>query len=252
MTLWGVCCFRAARVGNHLIIYMALVYRFADRNWLWKYGSITARNTGYEWLCITAWKNTREMELSFQATFHFNNTIPRSLMAENNLWINSIDVAMDCGFREHSSLHPDFVLDFLHDGMAFCFLFFLFHYLACPFRIESRLGGWTSFFLSTSHRLRRTSTFDDALASNDCIMEWVNIPSNGTGGWNHQMQSRGQMGRGQKIPFLFLSEFMVQRNRCHPWLLKRIGWFWDQQKDFPYEIETQKLTLPSLRWVFDL
>jgi hypothetical protein len=87
MTLWGVCCFRAARVGNHLIIYMALVYRFADRNWLWKYGSITARNTGYEWLCITAWKNTREMELSFQATFHFNNTIPRSLMAENNLWI---------------------------------------------------------------------------------------------------------------------------------------------------------------------
>ena len=159
---------------------------------------------------------------------------------------------MDCGFREHSSLQPDFVLDFLHDGMAFCFLFFLFHYLACPFRIESRLGGWTSFFLSTSQRLRRTSTFDDALALNDCIMEWVNIPSNGTGGWNHQMQSRGQTGRGQKIPFLFLSEFMVQRNRCHPWLLKRIGWFWDQQKDFPYEIETQKLTLPSLRWVFDL
>ena len=53
-----------------------------------------------------------------------------------------------------------------------------------PLFVASRLGGWASSSFSSLHPKDSgvLVTFDDTLVFNDCIMEWVNIPSNGIGG----------------------------------------------------------------------
>jgi hypothetical protein len=53
-----------------------------------------------------------------------------------------------------------------------------------PLFVASRLGGWASSSFSSLHPKDSgvLVTFDDTLVFNDCIMEWVNIPSTGIWG----------------------------------------------------------------------
>jgi hypothetical protein len=85
--------------------------------------------------------------------------------------------------------------------MGFCFLFILVP-LCAPFGSEQTWVAGLPFFSSLHPKDSGVLvTFDDTLVFNDCIMEWVNIPSKwdsvgvrGIGG--STMQSPGQMGRG--------------------------------------------------------
>jgi hypothetical protein len=106
-------------------------------------------------------------------------------------------------------------------------------YSSCPTiwhaTFDSEQTGWLDFlFFSTSQRFRRTSTFDDTLVFNECIMEWVNIPRTGLGG----SKSIAWAGRGQKIPFpLFCvcGQLNCAISGYQKWLA---GFEIDQHKDF--------------------
>jgi hypothetical protein len=54
-------------------------------------------------------------------------------------------------------------------------------------------------------------------------MEWVNIPSNGIGGWDHQMQRLGKWGVDKRFLFFSFSEFMVQLKPV-PSVANKRGW----------------------------
>jgi hypothetical protein len=68
---------------------------------------------------------------------------------------------------------------------------------------------------------------------NDCIMEWVNIPSNGLLGVGYQTQSPGQMGARSKDSFSFsFSEYVVHLNRTISGYQKGLAGFEINRKIF--------------------
>lgn len=222
----------ASRTGTHLSIYMVLHMSYNFLRTGIDCGS-TERSSGnygiYDGYALLAWKNTREMDFRYRRVFS-------SATAFLSLWWRNI-----CGYEidqlrhgprvsRTSSLQPTFVLDFLHDGKGLCFLFFLSHYLARPFKSDQT--GWLDF-LSLSHPKDSgvLFTFDDTLVFNDCITGWVNIPRMGLGGLSNQSPGLGTVKR---FLFLFLS---LWSNWTVPLVAIKRGWDGfeiDQHKDFPY------------------
>jgi len=208
-----------------------------------------ARLTGYEWLCVTGLE-----EYPWDGTFSFRRVFSSAAAFLSFSWRNicgydSIDFAMDCGFREHSSLQPDFVLDFFSAWRNRPLLSILLVPLfGAPFSSEQT--GWLDFLFFSSLHPKDSgvlcSIWHGMLVFNDCIMEWVNIPSNGVLG-GYQMQPPGQMGHGQKIPFrfLFLSLWSAW---TRPLVAIKRGWLAlrSTERFSILEIETQKIDTPLI------
>ena len=67
-------------------------------------------------------------------------------------------------------------------------------------------------------------TFDDTLVFNECIMEWVNIPSNGIWGLSNAITWANGARSKDSFSLRFL-EFVVRLSGGHHhWLSKGVGW----------------------------
>jgi len=181
------CLFWASRIGNHLIIYMALVYTFADRNWLWKYEKIGRDLRDMNGYALLVWKNTREME-PFRSD-EFSVQQRHSSVSHGGISVDTTRSTSPwiAGF-ESSSLQPDFVLDFFFCMTEWAFAFDSYCPTIWRALFSSEQTGWLDFlFFSPLHPKDSgvLVTFDTTrLCSMIAYMGWVNIPSNGVWGAN--------------------------------------------------------------------
>jgi hypothetical protein len=148
-------CFWASRIGNHLIIYMALVYTSADRNWLWKYGKL-GRDLR-DMTVMRSWFGRIPARWNFRSD-EFSVQQRHSSVSHGGISVDRTRSTSPWRFRE---LFPSNTLCF---RFFFCMTEWTFAFdSSCPTiwraPFSSEQTGWLDFLfslLSTSQRFGRT------------------------------------------------------------------------------------------------